>query len=78
MDNQARKGISILIASLLIVGIVIAGGVVFFASPKLSGFMLSDYPSALISGEPFSVKVTALDQYGKPYTSTTDPVYFQS
>ena len=78
MVNHARKGISILIASLLIVGIVIAAGVVFFASPKLSGFMLSDYPSALISGEPFSVTVTALDQYGKPYTSTIDPVYLQS
>jgi hypothetical protein len=78
MIKSAHKGVSIMIASLLIVGIVIAAGVVFYASPKLSGFILSDYPTTLYSGESFSTTVTAVDQFGRPFTKADTAIYFHS
>lgn len=78
MVKRTHKGISTLIAALLIIALVIVTGVVFYTLPKFNGFTLLSYPTSLYSGEEFSVTVTAVDQYGKPFTSYAGSVYFTS
>lgn len=77
MVNQMHKGISTLFA-VIFLGLAIISGVVFSIYPRHSGFMLSDYPATINSGEDFKVTVTAVDQTGKPFPSYTGPVYFTS
>ena len=77
MVNRAHRGLSTLIA-VLIFGLVIASGLVFYIFPRHNGFILSDYPTTIYSGEDFKVTVTAVDQTGKPFTSYTGSVSFTS
>ena len=73
-----RKGVSVTIAALLIFGLVLAAGVVFYIRPKFEGFTLSGYPTAINFGEAFSVTVTAIDQFGKPYPNYKGSIHFTS